>query len=166
MSTEPQSRVPLDGPSNGLVTQFDLHLKVIADRYLGFFLERSVSHDLQLSLIPTLFFSQTEDRRGLVSRGPRDMNRCVLADSLSQSIDSLWKLHHKATAIDNYYDARIEPDTSRAAWNEVRDNVERGTPTQPTAIFEVHICSRDSSSTGILEHADDRHHKSSYCTKG
>ena len=46
----------MDGPSNGLVTQFDLHLKVIADRYLGFFLERSVSHELQLSLMPTLLF--------------------------------------------------------------------------------------------------------------
>jgi hypothetical protein len=51
----------------------------------------------------------------------------MFADSRSHSIDSLWKLHHKATAIDNYFDARIEPDTSRAAWNEVRDNVERGT---------------------------------------
>jgi len=90
----------------------------------------------------------------------------VLADSRSHSIDSLWKLHHKATAIDNYYDARIEPDTSRAAWNEVRDNVERGTPTQPTARFEAHICSRNSSSAGIPEHADDRYHKPSYCTKG
>jgi hypothetical protein len=51
----------------------------------------------------------------------------MLADSRSHSIDSLWKLHHKATAIDTYFDARIEPDTSRTAWNEVRDNVERGT---------------------------------------
>ena len=71
-------------------------------------------------------FSQTEDRRGLVSRGPRDRSRHVLADSRSHSIDSLWKLHHKATAIDTYFDARIEPDTSRAAWSEVRDNEERG----------------------------------------
>ena len=63
MSTEPQSRLPLDGSSNGLVTQFDLHLKVIADRYLGFFLERSVSHDLQLSLMPTLFFADGKSKR-------------------------------------------------------------------------------------------------------
>lgn len=76
-----------------------------------------------LSSLP--YFSQTEDRRGLVSRGPRD--RHVLADSRSHSIDSLYKLHHKTTAIDTYFDARIEPDTSRAAWSEVRDNVERGT---------------------------------------
>jgi hypothetical protein len=51
----------------------------------------------------------------------------MLADSRPHSIDSLSKLHHKATAIDSYFDARIEPDTSRATWNEVRDNVERGT---------------------------------------
>lgn len=62
-----------------------------------------------------------------MSHGPRDKKRYMLADSRSHSIDSLWKLHHKATAIDTYYDARIEPDTSRTAWNEVRDNVERGT---------------------------------------
>ncbi len=51
----------------------------------------------------------------------------MLADSCPHSIDSLSKLHLKATAIDSYFDARIEPDTSRATWNEVRDNVERGT---------------------------------------
>jgi hypothetical protein len=73
------------------------------------------------------YFSQTKDRRGLVSLGPRDRNRHVLADSRFHSIDSLWKLHHKATAIDTYFDVRIEPDTSRAAWSDVRDNVERGT---------------------------------------
>jgi len=78
-----------------------------------------------LSSLP--YLSQTEDRRGLVSRGPRDRNCYVLADSRSYSIDSLWKLHHKATAIDTYFDARIEPNTSRAAWSEIRDNVERGT---------------------------------------
>jgi hypothetical protein len=57
MSAEPQSRVSLDGPSNGLVTQFDLHLRVVADRYLGFFLERSVSNNLRHSLMPTLLFA-------------------------------------------------------------------------------------------------------------
>lgn len=51
----------------------------------------------------------------------------MLADSRSHSIESLCKLHYKATTIDTYFDARIEPDTSRTAWNEVRDNVERGT---------------------------------------
>ena len=41
MSAESQSRVSLDAPSGGLVTQFDLHLRILADRYLNFFLERS-----------------------------------------------------------------------------------------------------------------------------
>ena len=41
MSTESQSRVSLDTPSGGLITKFDLHLRIIADRYLNFFLERS-----------------------------------------------------------------------------------------------------------------------------
>ena len=63
MSTEPPSRVSLDGPSNGLVSQFDLHLRVIADRYLGFFLERSVNHDPRHSLMPTLLFSDGRSKR-------------------------------------------------------------------------------------------------------
>jgi hypothetical protein len=49
MSMEPPPRLSLDDPSSGLVTQFDLYLKVIADRYLGFFLERSANHN------PTIF---------------------------------------------------------------------------------------------------------------
>ncbi|KAH9964547.1 hypothetical protein BC827DRAFT_1259589 [Russula dissimulans] len=89
MSTEPQYRVSLDSPSNGLVTQFDVHLRVIADRYLSFFLERRRIEEAY--------------------------------------IDSLWKLHLKAKSVDTFFDARIEPNTSRAAWSEIRDNVERET---------------------------------------
>ncbi|KAH9060786.1 hypothetical protein EDB87DRAFT_1808472 [Lactarius vividus] len=89
MSTESQSRVSLDAPSGGLVTQFDLHLRVIADRYLNFFLERRRIEEVYIS--------------------------------------SLWKLHHKIKAIDAYFDSFIEPNTTKVAWNEVRDNVERET---------------------------------------
>lgn len=124
MSTEPQSRVSLDGPSNGLVSQFDLHLKVIGDRYLGFFLERSVSHDLRHSLIPNLLFADGGSKRLSESLSAR--RRRMLANFSLHSIDSLWRLHHKAAAVDFFFDARLEPDTSRAAWNEIRDNVERG----------------------------------------
>ena len=49
---------------------------------------------------------------------------------------------------------------SEIMWKEVRAN------TQPTAGFEAHIYARNSSSTGLPEHADGRHHKSSYSTKG
>ena len=79
-----------------------------------------MTHDILLCL-PYCF--QTEDRRGLVSRCPRDY---MWANFLLHSIDSLWKLHHRAAAVDSFFDARLEPDTSRAAWNEIRDNVERG----------------------------------------
>ncbi|KAF8258274.1 hypothetical protein EI94DRAFT_1708134 [Lactarius quietus] len=40
LSTEPQSRVTLEGHSNCLLFQFDTHLKIILDRYLAFFCER------------------------------------------------------------------------------------------------------------------------------
>ncbi|KAI0063187.1 RhoGAP-domain-containing protein [Artomyces pyxidatus] len=42
-------------------------------------------------------------------------------------VDSLTKLHRKAKAIDAFFDDRIDPSTTRSAWNEVRDNVERET---------------------------------------
>ncbi|THH12879.1 hypothetical protein EW146_g7284 [Bondarzewia mesenterica] len=42
-------------------------------------------------------------------------------------VESLTRLHHKAKAIDTYLDDHIELNTTRRAWNEVRDNVERGT---------------------------------------
>ena len=50
MSTEPQSRVVLDGHSNSLVAQYDMHLKVLADRYLSFFRERFVIGTVELEL--------------------------------------------------------------------------------------------------------------------
>ncbi|KAI9433266.1 hypothetical protein H4582DRAFT_997081 [Lactarius indigo] len=40
ISVEPQSRVFLESHSNGLLTQFDIQLEIIADRYLAFFKER------------------------------------------------------------------------------------------------------------------------------
>ncbi|KAI9453211.1 Rho GTPase activation protein [Lactarius psammicola] len=87
ISVEPQSRVFLESHSNSLLTQFDIQLEIIADRYLAFFQER---------------------RRIEVSY-----------------IDSLRKLHHKATVVDASFDTRAEPTTTRAAWDSVRDNLER-----------------------------------------
>ncbi|KAH8992689.1 hypothetical protein EDB92DRAFT_1945106 [Lactarius akahatsu] len=40
ISVEPQSRVTLESHSNSLLTQFDVQLEIIADRYLTFFQER------------------------------------------------------------------------------------------------------------------------------
>ncbi|KAH9027952.1 hypothetical protein EDB85DRAFT_78971 [Lactarius pseudohatsudake] len=91
MSTEPQSRAVLDGHSNGLITQYEIHLKVLADRYLAFFRERKKIEEIY--------------------------------------INSLRKLYHKAKAVDASFDS-IEPNTTRVAWNEVRDNLERETRTR------------------------------------
>ncbi|KAH9007692.1 hypothetical protein EDB83DRAFT_2681746 [Lactarius deliciosus] len=91
MSAEPQSRAVLDGHSNGLITQYDIHLKVLADRYLAFFRERKKIEEIY--------------------------------------VNSLRKLYHKAKAVDASFDS-IEPNTTRLAWNEVRDNLERETRTR------------------------------------
>ncbi|KAJ7293179.1 hypothetical protein C8J57DRAFT_18129 [Mycena rebaudengoi] len=40
-------------------------------------------------------------------------------------VDSLLKLHKKIKSIDAYLDDRADLSTTRSAWNEVRDNVER-----------------------------------------
>ncbi|KAG2123602.1 hypothetical protein DEU56DRAFT_829349 [Suillus clintonianus] len=45
-------------------------------------------------------------------------------------IESLLKLHRKVKSIDNYLDDRTELSTSRRAWSEVRDNVEREAQTR------------------------------------
>ncbi|KAI0271619.1 hypothetical protein BC834DRAFT_860454 [Gloeopeniophorella convolvens] len=88
-TSDPQARTSLDTPSHGLVSQFDLHLRVITDSYLGFFQERRRIEEAY--------------------------------------VDALWKLHHRAKAIDSFLDSRIEPSTTRIAWGEVRDNVDRET---------------------------------------
>ncbi|KAH9051871.1 hypothetical protein EDB87DRAFT_1693352 [Lactarius vividus] len=43
ISVEPQSRVFLGSHSNSLLTQFDIQLEIIAERYLAFFRERRVN---------------------------------------------------------------------------------------------------------------------------
>lgn len=43
------------------------------------------------------------------------------------SVDSLLKLHRKTKQIDASIEERGPLSTARAAWGEVRDNVERGT---------------------------------------
>ncbi|KAH8994650.1 hypothetical protein EDB83DRAFT_2559309, partial [Lactarius deliciosus] len=73
----------------------------VSDRYLAFFQERPVNviRDLCVTLI--VQFSGEE-----------------------LSIDSLRKLHRKATIVDTSFDPRAEPTTTRAAWDKVRDNLE------------------------------------------
>ncbi|TFK93518.1 RhoGAP-domain-containing protein [Polyporus arcularius HHB13444] len=50
-------------------------------------------------------------------------------------VASLLKLHRKSKSIDSYMDDRMELSTSRVAWNEITDNVEREAGTH-TAFLE------------------------------
>ncbi|KAI9431835.1 hypothetical protein BJY52DRAFT_1133017 [Lactarius psammicola] len=45
-------------------------------------------------------------------------------------IESLRKLHRKAKTVDASFDPHAEPTTTRAAWDKVRDNLEREADTQ------------------------------------
>ena len=49
ISAEPQSRVVLESHNNYLLAQFDTQLRIIADRYLAFFRERSITFTRNLS---------------------------------------------------------------------------------------------------------------------
>jgi hypothetical protein len=43
ISAEPQSRIVLESHNDSLLAQFDTQLRVVADRYLAFFRERSIN---------------------------------------------------------------------------------------------------------------------------
>jgi hypothetical protein len=49
ISVEPQSRVVLESLNNSLLAQFDTQLRIITDRYLAFFRERSINFDPTLT---------------------------------------------------------------------------------------------------------------------
>ena len=142
LSVEPQSRVVLENYSNTLLAQFDSHLGIIEDRYLAFFRERS------LNPVRVLHVKLTIQSPGELSR----QHSQLLSDkpnlsgliAFLQSIDSLRKLHDKAKTVDASFDPHAEPSTTRAAWNTIRDNLERGMCFAhfkllrgPTAIAEV-----------------------------
>jgi hypothetical protein len=42
ISVEPQSRILLESHSNNLLARFDTQIRIIVDRYLAFFQERSI----------------------------------------------------------------------------------------------------------------------------
>jgi hypothetical protein len=62
ISVEPQSRVYLESHSNSLLTQFDIQLEIISDRYLAFFRERFVNviRLLRITLNPSIFRRRIE----------------------------------------------------------------------------------------------------------
>ncbi|KAH8979730.1 hypothetical protein EDB86DRAFT_2983704, partial [Lactarius hatsudake] len=118
MGLKPQSRGVLDGHSNGLIAQYDAHLKVLGDRYLSFFRERKKIEETY--------------------------------------IDSLRKLYHKAKAVDASFDS-IEPNTTRVAWNEVKDNIERESRTRQVFMNTLIVDVINPLST--LKDAQDRTRK-------
>jgi hypothetical protein len=67
ISVEPQSRVILESHTNNLLAQFDAQLRIIADRYLAFFRERSIIFS------PGLAFTLTIQSSGGVSRQPSQL---------------------------------------------------------------------------------------------
>ena len=61
ISVDPQSRVLLESHTNTLLAQFDTQLKIITDRYLAFFQERS----RRFTLGPTFYTDHSIFRRSI-----------------------------------------------------------------------------------------------------
>ena len=126
LSVEPQSRVVLENYSNTLLAQFDSHLGIIEDRYLAFFRERSLNPVRVLHVKLTIQSSGEPSRQHSQLLSDKPNLRLSGLISFLQSIDSLRKLHDKAKTVDASFDPHAEPSTTRAAWNTIRDNLERG----------------------------------------
>ena len=79
ISVEPQSRVFLESHSNSLLTQFDIQLEIIADRYLAFFQERSV-HIIRVLYITLTLQFPGEELRHLSQFSSEGLMRRICAD--------------------------------------------------------------------------------------
>ena len=124
LSVEPQSRVVLESYSNSLIAQFDSHIGIIEGRYLAFFRERSL-HPVRVLHVTLTVQSSGEPSRQHSRLFSTKPNLPGLIAFL-KSIESLRKLHDKAKTVDASFDPHAEPSTMRAAWNTIRDNLERG----------------------------------------
>ncbi|KAH9057746.1 Rho GTPase activation protein [Lactarius vividus] len=99
MSAEPQSREALENQSKSLLSLFDSHLKIIADRYLAFFQKRRRIEE--------------------------------------EYINSLRTLHREANVVDSSFDPRAELTTTRAAWDILRDSLERESNTREAFVISL-----------------------------
>jgi hypothetical protein len=61
------------------------------------------------------------------------------------SIDSLRKLHRKAQGIDAYFDSNVRTCTMKAAWDKVRDSLERGMDYQQSRCAVLILSSRTAT---------------------
>ncbi|KAN0140268.1 hypothetical protein V8E53_002164 [Lactarius tabidus] len=86
-------------------------LKVHSDSLLAQF-------DTQLQIIAERYLAFFQERRRIETT----------------YIDSLRNLYRKAKAVDASYDPRAEPTTTRSAWDEVTDNLEREANTQKSFV--------------------------------
>lgn len=81
--------------------------------------------------------------------------RGVIVDSRRRaSIESLTRLHQKSKAIDTYLDDHVEINSTRRAWDEVRDNVERGIHLIQSCItFLMFVFSRNTSTGSLFKYS-------------
>ncbi|KAI9433310.1 Rho GTPase activation protein [Lactarius indigo] len=80
-------------------------------------------------------------------------------------IDSLQELHRDARQLDSLSDHRIEPTTTRAAWNKIRDNLEREVSTRQQFVntLDINVIgplatlkdTGDQTRMGIVDHVEN-----------
>jgi hypothetical protein len=129
------SKGSMEVPQNSPIPQFDFQLKVISDSYLSFFTERCAIRwpSRPYRRITVL---QAANGRGLVRI--LYILRASCAHRRACSIESMLKLYKRTRTIDLYLDDRPDRNTVRAAWGEIRDNVERGTWPCDTAVGPIY----------------------------
>ena len=126
------ARAPTVDAAHNATALFDTHMKVLSESYLAFFQERyafsspcirpnSLTGRAESELRSTSEYAWLEHGGGAVNM-------------MQSSVASLLKLHRKSKSIDTYMDDRMELSTTRVAWNEITDNVERGASPSPSPV--------------------------------
>lgn len=145
MSTSSAEAGPSGRPStseapHGPINLFDTHLRFLTDSYLSFFQERYYSSPLVP--IATYHYDYAERRLKRHSEFLCLDNVNVVL-TLCDSVEALLKLHRRCKTTDIYLNGGHDvPYSTRKVWDEVRDNVDRGTC---TITYPLILVDRDSA---------------------
>ena len=126
------ARAPTVDAAHNATALFDTHMKVLSESYLAFFQER---YAFSSSCIrPKSLTGRAESELRSTSKYARLEHGGGAVNMMQSSVASLLKLHRKSKSIDTYMDDRMELSTTRVAWNEITDNVERGASPSPSPV--------------------------------
>ena len=146
-------RTSLEGPQSGPIPLFDFHLRILADSYISFFQERC-ARSCSVDFWHSTEFTPSESASKKYSAHIPFCRGVIVDSHCRASIESLTRLHQKSKAIDTYLDDHVEINSTRRAWGEVRDNVERGVHLIQSCItFLKFVLSRNTGTGSLLKYS-------------